>query len=68
MFSVEWRHGRQVLPIGLADELGNAIRAEAIDKLKQTVARVRCPVHGGNVREAPGSSRDRTGVNRRRIA
>lgn len=47
MFNFEWRiNGRKVPANRMADELGTAIRKEAIDKAKQAVARVRCPVHG----------------------
>ncbi|MEO8754634.1 MAG: hypothetical protein ABI624_18350 [Casimicrobiaceae bacterium] len=47
MVKLEWKvNGRTVSSDRVADELGKAIRTEAIEKVKQAVARVRCPVHG----------------------
>ena len=60
MVKLEWKlNGRTVPSNRVADELGKSIRRAATDKVKQAIAGVRCPVHGGgagNIRvESMGS-------------
>lgn len=48
MFKLEWKlNGRTVPSNRVADELGDAIRGAAAEKVKQAIAGARCPVHGG---------------------
>ena len=56
MFKLEWKvSGRTVSSDRIADKLGKAIRTEEIDKVKQSVARVRCSVHGSGARNIRAS-------------
>ena len=51
MVKLTWKfNGRTVPANRVADELTKAVRAKAGDAAKDTIARVRCPVHGTSPR------------------